>query len=144
VDADPHPSQYADQRTERAVTEKYLRSDHGAGSSLSMVLLAPLFFILSMMAFQSAMWSHARTEARVRVRDMAGLIARSGLTTEQAEIQVRAAMNSDSLLREIHLEVDDQGATVRVGLRAVAPGILRGTSAPVEVSTTLWREGWQP
>jgi hypothetical protein len=118
--------------------------ERGAGSSLAMVLLAPLFFILSMMAFQSAMWSHARTEARVRVRDVAGLIARSAMTAEQAEIEVRAAMAPDSLLRDVHLEVEDRGATVRVGLRAIAPGILRGTSAPVEVSTTLWRERWQP
>jgi hypothetical protein len=103
-----------------------------------------LFFILSMMAFQSAMWSHARTEARVRVRDMAGLVARSGMTAEQAEIRVRAAMATDSLLREVHLDVQDRGTTVRVGLRGVAPGILRGTSAPVDVSTTLWRERWQP
>jgi hypothetical protein len=127
------------------VTEQNLHSeDRGAGSSLSMVLLAPLFFILSMVAFQSAMWSHARTEARVRARDMAGLIARSGLTPEQAEMEVRASMAVDSLLRSIHLEVEDRGAHVRVELRGVAPGILRGTSAPVKVSTTLWREQWQP
>jgi hypothetical protein len=118
--------------------------DRGAASSLSMVLLAPMFFVVAMLTFQSAMWSHARTEARVRVRDVAGLVARSGLSASNAEAQVRASMNNDSLLQEIFIEVTDRGESVRVQLRARAPGIVRGTSALVDVSTILWREGWQP
>lgn len=123
--------------------------DRGAASSLSMVLLTPLFVVISMLAFQAAMWSHARTEARVRVRDMAGLIARSGFSPADAETWVRASMNPpsmpmDSLLREVYFEVEDRSELVRVTLRAQAPGILRATSVPLEVSTVLWRERWQP
>lgn len=123
--------------------------DRGAASSLSMVLLTPMFVVISMLAFQAAMWSHARTEARVRVRDLTGLIARSGLSPAEAETQVRAAMNppstdTNSLLREIYFEVEDRSDVVRVTLRARAPGILRATSVPMEVSTVMWRERWQP
>jgi hypothetical protein len=123
--------------------------ERGAASSLSMVLLAPLFVVISLLAFQAAMWSHARTEARVRVRDVAGLIARSGLSSTTAQSQIREVMNPtavghNSLLRDVEFEVEDRSETVRVTLRARAPGIIRGTSAPVEVSTTLWRERWQP
>jgi len=113
-----------------------------------------MFVVISLLAFQAAMWSHARTEARVRVRDVAGLIARSGLSVSAAQAQVRAAMHpvgadptadhTGSLLRDVVFEVEDLSQTVRVTLRAKAPGILRGTSAPVEVSTVLWRERWQP
>jgi hypothetical protein len=118
--------------------------DWGAASSLSMVLLTPMFLVVMMLAFQSAMWSHARTEARVRVRDVAGLVARSGLSAAHAEAQVRASMNNDSLLQEFVIEVMDRGDSVAVRLRGRAPGVVRGTSASVDVSTILWREGWQP
>jgi hypothetical protein len=121
-----------------------LDPERGAGSTLSMVLLTPLFFVISMLAFNGAMWAHARTEARVRVRDLAGQIARSGFTAAQAEMEMRARISEESLLREIQIDIVDLGSQVTVSLRGRAPGLVRGTSAPVDVSATLWRERWQP
>ena len=149
VDPNSQSSHYPDQRSERPVSADPSRVDEearerGAASTLSMVLLAPMFVVISLLAFQAAMWSHARTEARVRVRDVAGIIARSGLSASAAQALVRDREQSGSLLNEVDIEIEDLSQTVRVTLRAQAPGILRGTSAPVEVSTTLWRERWQP
>ena len=41
-----------------------LRGDRGAATSLAVALLTPMFVFLAFAAFQAAMWSHARTEAR--------------------------------------------------------------------------------
>ncbi|MGA7757964.1 MAG: TadE/TadG family type IV pilus assembly protein, partial [Ilumatobacteraceae bacterium] len=45
--------------------------DDGAATSLSVALLTPMFVFLAFAAFQAAMWSHAKTEARVVARDTA-------------------------------------------------------------------------
>ncbi len=60
------------------------RGDRGAATSLSVALLTPMFVFLAFAAFQAAMWSHAKTEARVVARDTAALIARSGIPAADA------------------------------------------------------------
>ena len=60
-------------------TSRRMRGDEGAASSLTVVLLTPVFVVLAFAVFQAAMWGHARTEARVIARDTAALVARSGV-----------------------------------------------------------------
>ena len=48
-----------------------MRGDDGTSSSLTTVVLTPVFVVLAFAAFQAAMWGHARTEARVIARDTA-------------------------------------------------------------------------
>lgn len=109
-----------------------------------MVLLTPLLLVVSFAAFHAALWSHARTEARVRVREVTALVARSGVDAPTAERAVLAAIDSRSLLRDVSVMIEESPATVTVVLRGRAPGWWRGTAAPIEVSSQMWREGWQP
>lgn len=118
--------------------------ERGAASSLSVVLLTPLLLVVAFAAFHAALWSHARTEARVRVREVTALIARSGVDAVTAERMVIAAIDSRSLLREVDVLIDESPATVTVVLRGRAPGLWRSITAPIEVSSQMWREGWQP
>ena len=60
-------------------TSRRMRGDEGAASSLTVVLLTPVFVVLAFATFQAAMWGHARTEARVIAHDTAALVARSGV-----------------------------------------------------------------
>jgi len=47
--------------------------DRGS-TSLTAVVLTPVFVVIAFAAFQAAMWSHARTEARVMAREVAVLV----------------------------------------------------------------------
>ena len=44
--------------------------DRGS-TTLTTVLLTPVFLVVALMAFQAALWTHARTEARVIARNSA-------------------------------------------------------------------------
>jgi Flp pilus assembly protein TadG len=110
--------------------------DAGAASSLAAALLAPVFVVLAFAAFQAALWSHAKTEARVVARDTAGLVARSGVTATDAEASA-AAVLADTDLRHVAVDVSNQGGVVTVRVIGEAPGIIRGTSSQVSVSAAL-------
>ncbi len=69
-----------------------LRGDRGAATSLAVALLTPMFVFLAFAAFQAAMWSHARTEARVVARDTAALVARSGVAAGDARASATAIL----------------------------------------------------
>ena len=113
--------------------------DRGS-TSLSAALLTPVFVVLAFAAFQAAMWSHARTEARVVARDTAALIARSNVAAADAASAASAVLSADTDLRNVVVAVDDRGAVVTVTITADAPGIVRGTSAPVSVTSAVPRE----
>jgi hypothetical protein len=61
--------------------------DDRGSTTLTTVVLTPVFLVIALMAFQAALWTHARTEARVIARDSAALVARShadAAATEQS------------------------------------------------------------
>jgi hypothetical protein len=123
------------------VTEHGQAGDRGA-ASLTIVLLAPLLLVLMFAGFQAAMWNHARTEARVIARETAALVARDHVPAAQAVAAAVASLAGDSVLGGVDVAVDTTATIVTVTITGDAPGMLRGTSAPVQVTVALSLEGW--
>ena len=121
-----------------------MRGDGGAASSLTAVLLTPIFVVLAFATFQAAMWGHARTEARVIARDTAALVARSGVPPSDARASAIAILTADTDLRRLEVSVDDDGRLVTVTVSGAAPGIIRGTSTDVSVTAAVPLERWSP
>ena len=115
--------------------------DVGA-ASLTIILLAPLLLVLMFAGFQAALWNHTRTEARVIARETAVLIARDHLPTPQASAAASLSLANDSVLTETRVSIDTTATVVIVTISGKAPGVLRGTSAPVRVSVAVPLEGW--
>ena len=115
--------------------------DRGA-VSLTIVLLAPLLVLVMFSGFQAAMWNHTRAEARVIARETAVLVARDRLPTEQAIAAATASLANDSVLTGAGVSVVTTATDVIVTITGDAPGVLRGTSAPVKVSAAVPLEGW--
>ncbi len=114
-----------------------LRGDSGAATSLSVALLTPMFVILAFAAFQAAMWSHAKTEARVVARDTAALVARSAVPAGDAEASATAILEADTDLRNVAVTASSAAGVVTVTITADAPGIIRGTSSEVSVASAV-------
>jgi hypothetical protein len=118
-------------------------TDRGA-ASLTIVLVAPLLVVLMFVGFQAAMWNHARTEARVVAREGAVLVARDGLAASQAQVSVLRSLTTDNLLTDPTVSIARTATSVVVTVTGRAPGLLRGTSAPIAVTVTMPVEGWVP
>ncbi len=118
--------------------------DRGAATSLSVVLLTPVFLVLALAGFQAALWGHARTETRVLARDTATLVARAGVAPADARASVLRVLAADTDLRSVSVAVDRTPEQVTVRIDGTAPGILRGTRAPVRVAVAVPTEGWRP
>lgn len=114
-----------------------LHGDGGAATSLAVALLTPMFVVLAVAAFQAALWSHAKTEARVVARDTAALIARSGVTAADARASAATVLTSDTDLRNVVVNVSNAGGVIAVTVVADAPGIIRGTSTKVSVTSAM-------
>lgn len=114
-----------------------LRGDRGAATSLAVALLTPMFIFLAFAAFQAALWSHARTEARVVARDTAALVARSGVAAGDAQASATAVLEADTDMRNVMVGVSSGGGVVTVTVTADAPGIIRGTTNPVSVTSAV-------
>jgi len=114
-----------------------LTGDSGAATSLSVALLTPLFVVLAFAAFQAALWSHAKTEARVVARDTAALIARSGVSPGDAQASAATVLEADTDLRAVRVSVAVSDGVVAVTITADAPGILIGTSTGVSVTSAV-------
>ena len=114
-----------------------LRGDHGAATSLAVALLTPMFVFLAFAAFQAAMWSHARTEARVIARDTAALVARSGVAPGDARASATAILEADTDLRNVVVDVGTTGGVVTVTVTGDAPGIIRGTASALSVTSAV-------
>jgi hypothetical protein len=112
--------------------------------SLTIVLLAPLLVVLMFIAFQAAMWNHAKTEARVVARETAVLVARDGLSPVQAQRSASTALANDSVLTNVDVSIETTAINVIVTITGSAPGLLRGTSSGVKVTAAVSREGWVP
>ena len=110
--------------------------------SLTIVLLAPVLVILMFAGFQAAMWNHTRTEARVIARETAVLVARDRVPTTQAIAAASLSLANDSVLTGTLVSVNTTATNVIVTISGDAPGVLRGTSAPIRVTVALPLEGW--
>jgi hypothetical protein len=113
------------------------RDDSGAATSLAVALLTPLFVVLAFAAFQAAMWSHARTEARVVARDTAALIARADVAVGDAVSSATTILEHDTDLEQVVVVAVNRGGIVAVTVTATAPGIIRGTSSSVSVTSAV-------
>ena len=120
-----------------AVPPRRLRGDRGAATSLAVALLTPMFVFLAFAAFQAALWSHARTEARVVARDTAALVARSGVAAADARSSAAAILKADTDLRNVVVSVGTTGGVVVVTITGDAPGIIRGTTNDVAVTSAV-------
>lgn len=131
-------------RSSRHRHRERLSGDDGAVASLSIALLTPVFVLLAFAAFQAAMWSHARTEARVIARDTAALVARSALAPADAQASALAVLAADTDLRDARVSVSAAAGIVTVTVTGNAPGILRGTSASVSITAAVPTEELTP
>lgn len=96
-----------------------------------------MFVFLAFAAFQAAMWSHAKTEARVIARDTAALVARSGVDPSDAQASAAAVLEADTDLRNVTVTVATGDGVVAVTVAGDAPGILRGTSTELSVTSAV-------
>ena len=117
--------------------------DRGS-TSLTTVLLTPVFLIVAFAAFQGAMWTHARTEARAVGRDAVALVARSGVDIDAAEASAEAALRSSADIADPDVQITSRGGLVVARVTGRAPGIVRGTTAPVDVTEAMPVEGFRP
>ncbi len=120
-----------------SVSARRLRGDQGAATSLAVALLTPMFVFLAFAAFQAALWTHARTEARVVARDTAALVARSSVAAGDAQASATAILEADTDLRNVTVSVVSTGGVVTVTITGDAPGIIRGTTNGVAVTSAV-------
>jgi hypothetical protein len=107
-------------------------------------MLTPLFVVLAFAAVQAALWSHAKTEARVIARDTAALVARSGVAAGDAQTSAVDVLAADTDLRDVAVVISESATLVTVTVTGEAPGILRGTSTAVSVTSAIPVEGLTP
>ena len=124
-------------RSDAAEATRRLRGARGGATSLSLALLTPMFVILAFAAFQAAMWSHAKTEARVVARDAAALVARSAVPARDAEASAMLILEADTDLRNVAVTATSAAGLVTVTVTADAPGIIRGTSTGISVTSAV-------
>jgi hypothetical protein len=157
VECDRDRGQHTDRPADRALIDQFwfgdvpmsihivTREHRDRGStSLSIVLLTPVFVVVAFAAFQAAMWSHVRTEARAAARGAAAQVARNGDEPGLVAAGWEAALTANATLRDPDVAIDDRGDIVVVTVTATAPGIIRGTSSAVSVTEALPIEGFRP
>ena len=119
--------------------------DRDRGStSLTAVVLTPVFVVIAFAAFQAAMWSHARTEARVMAREVAVLVAQRSDDADLVERSAEHNLDTSTNLGDADVSVTRQQQFVVVRITGDAPGIIRGTSSGVDVTEALPIEGFRP
>lgn len=114
-----------------------MRGETGAATSLSVALLTPVFVLLAFAALQAALWSHAKTEARVVARDTAALIAREQVAPGDAQAAAASILETDTDLSNVVVSVVTSGGVIAVTITANAPGIIVGTSSRVSVTSAI-------
>ncbi len=118
-------------------------ADRGS-TSLTTVLLTPVFLVVALMAFQAALWTHARTEARVIARNSAGLVPRSHADPNDTARAAVEVLESDTDLDAAAVTIDVDRGLVTARVTGRAPGMIRGTSAGVDVVEAVPLEGFRP
>ncbi len=117
--------------------------DRGS-TSLTLVLLTPIFTVVAFMAFQAAMWTHARTEARAAARDAAVLVGRFGAEPADVRRSTSESLDDKSVLELREVTIVEASGTVRVTIAATAHGIITGTSSDFEVTEAVPVEEYRP
>ena len=117
--------------------------DRGS-TSLTTVLLTPVFLVIALMAFQAALWTHARTEARVLARNSAALVARSNADPATTQASTLTVLRTDTDIRDAHVDSLVSGDLVKARITGRAPGMIRGTAAGIDVVEVVPREGFRP
>jgi hypothetical protein len=117
--------------------------DRGS-TSLTAVVLTPVFVVIAFAAFQAAMWSHARTEARVAARDVAVLVAQRGHDADLVERSAERNLDEGTRISGVEVTITSDRRFVVVRVTGDAPGIIRGTSAGIDVTEALPIEGFRP
>lgn len=107
------------------------------------MLLTPIFTVIAFMAFQAAMWTHARTEARAAARDAAVLVGRFGAMPEDVERSTLQSLDGKSVLEVGDVEIVRSAGTVTVTVSATAHGIITGTSSDFQVTEAVPIEGFR-
>lgn len=119
--------------------------DRDRGSTtLTAVVLTPVFVVIAFAAFQAAMWSHARTEARVMAREVAVLVAQRGDDADLVERSAEQNLAGGTNLGDPDVTITREQRFVVVRITGAAPGIIRGTSTGVDVTEALPIEGFRP
>jgi hypothetical protein len=111
---------------------------------LTTVLLTPVFLVIALMAFQAALWTHARTEARVLARNSAALVARGNADPAATQASTLTVLRTDTDIRDAHVDILVSGDLVKAHITGRAPGMIRGTSAGIDVVEAVPREGFRP
>jgi hypothetical protein len=78
----------------------------------------------------------------VIARETAVLVARDRLPASQASAAASTALANDGVLTGTAVSVEKTATVVVVTISGQAPGVLRGTSAPVSVTVAVALEGW--
>ncbi|MEO6653548.1 MAG: hypothetical protein ABIP17_12925 [Ilumatobacteraceae bacterium] len=118
--------------------------DRGS-ASLTTVVLTPVAIAVALAAFQAALWTHARTEARAIARDAAVLVARSGEPEGAVLASSERLLDEQQSLTDAVMEIDASGPSlVVVTVDGTAPGIFRWTERPFVVVEVVPREGFRP
>ena len=108
------------------------------------MLLTPIFTVVAFMAFQAAMWTHARTEARAAARDAAVLVGRFGAEPDDVQRSTEESLADKSVLEVETVTIVEASGTVSVTVEATAHGIIIGTSSDFEVTEAVPVEGYRP
>lgn len=117
--------------------------DEGA-TSLAAVVLTPVFVVVAFAAFQAAMWSHARTEARLVAREVAVLVAQRGGDVDLVERSAERNLDDGVNIDRADVTIVRRDGLVIVRVTADAPGMVRGTAAGIDVTEALPVEGFRP
>lgn len=117
--------------------------DRGS-TSLTAVVLTPVFVVIAFAAFQAAMWGHARTEARVMAREVAVLVAQRGDDADLVERSAERNLDAGTTIDRADVAITRERGVVVVRVTGDAPGIIRGTRAEIDVTEALPIEGFRP
>lgn len=101
------------------------------------------------MAFQAALWTHARTEARAAARDAAVLVARFGAEPADVVTSTTESLDAKSSLIVTSVDIPSlaeirSAGYVEVRIDAVANGIIIGTSRAITVTEAVPFEEFRP
>jgi Flp pilus assembly protein TadG len=118
------------------------RRDDEGSTTLTTIVVFPLFLACVFGMTQAIQWRHERQMAVAIAQETATGIALYQTDPAAAQQRGTAAL-AKAGLRSITLEVNSGGAMVQVRVRATAPGILIGTKATVDVSASSTTEAWK-
>jgi hypothetical protein len=115
-----------------------LHRELGGASTLSIVLLMPLFLTVALVQQQTALHGHARAEAGLVANETASLVGHIGIPATLAKEQAERILREQTDLTEVVVEITQRqiGSGIRVvvvDVTARSPGVVPGTTIDVVV-----------